>query len=348
MPVQPMKTIATVVSSKVITTPGAVATAGLLTGSFAFVLGLFDVIKTINKYVPRSCIAIVQCVTGIGLATNGFTLINNLNTWIGWDSYITAMLCSLLVILNFIDVHPKINSILRRIPSALILFVIGIIISIIQTSTWSYSFVSPFVPVTITADDWKTGFIQGAIAQIPLTLLNSVIAICDLSNQLFEREIQIGQKSTMTTKSTTMSLGLVNVACIFGGIPTCHGSGGMAGQYKFGGRSGLSVVFLGILKLIIGLVGGTIFNTLLYNFPNSILGILLFVCGTELTKYGLKYVGNDGFIVASGIAIGLTSKIWIGFIVGIILHYINFKDEQQEQKPQNLPHIEMQEEMNRT
>ena len=335
MPVQPMKTIATVVSSKVITTPGGVAAAGILTGSCAFLLGCFDVIKTLTKYIPKSCIAIVQCVTGIGLAMNGFNLINNLNVWVGVDSYLTSMLCSLIVILNFISVHPVIDNYLRKIPSALILFCIGMIMSI-SISSREYTFIHPFQVVNITADDWKTGFLQGAIAQIPLTLLNSVIAITDLSNSLFEDEIAQGVKKEMTTRSTTVSLGLVNVACIFGGIPTCHGSGGMAGQYKFGGRSGLCVVLLGILKVIIGLCGGSLFNTFIYNFPNSILGILLFVCGTELTKYGMKYVKNDGFIVAAGVSVGLASKIWIGFLVGILLHYIQFKDE-EEKKPVKLP-----------
>ncbi len=335
MPVQPMKTIATVVSSKVITTPGGVAAAGILTGSCAFLLGCFDVIKTLTKYIPKSCIAIVQCVTGIGLAMNGFNLINNLNVWVGVDSYLTSMLCSLIVILNFISVHPVIDNYLRKIPSALILFCIGMIMSI-SISSREYTFIHPFQVVNITADDWKTGFLQGAIAQIPLTLLNSVIAITDLSNSLFEDEIAQGVKKEMTTRSTTVSLGLVNVACIFGGIPTCHGSGGMAGQYKFGGRSGLCVVLLGILKVIIGLCGGSLFNTFIYNFPNSILGILLFVCGTELTKYGIKYVKNDGFIVAAGVSVGLASKIWIGFLVGILLHYIQFKDE-EEKKPVKLP-----------
>ncbi len=338
MPVQPMKTIATVVSSGVITTPGGVAAAGLLTGGCAFALGIFDVIKTINRYVPKSCIAIVQCVTGIGLAQNGFKLISNLNSWSGLDSYMTAMLCGMLIVLNFINTSsPVVNKYLQKIPSALLLFAIGLMISL-SISNFNWVFVNPFSPVTISSQDWKTGFLEGAVAQIPLTLLNSVIAICDLSNDLFADEIQSGIKKEMTTKSTTVSLGLVNVACVFGGIPTCHGSGGMAGQYKFGGRSGLSVVFLGIVKVLIGLLGASVFNTLVSNFPNSVLGLLLFTCGAELTKYGLKYVNSEGFIVAAGVAIGLASKIWIGFIAGIVLHYIKFDIPYEHPKPrqQNL------------
>lgn len=326
MPIQPMKTIATVVSSNVLTRPGEVAVAGLLTGLTTFVFGCFDIIKTINKYVPKSSIAIVQCITGIGLAMNGFNLINHLNLWFGVDSYFTAIICGLIILFQFTQIHPSITRYTKNIPSALLLFLIGLILSL-STSSFEYSFIHPFQFISISSNDWKRGFIQGSIAQIPLTLLNSVIAVVDLSNQYFSEEIIMGKKKEMTTRSTSVSLGLINIPCIFGGIPSCHGSGGLAGQYKFGGRTGLSVVILGIIKVMIGLFGGQFFNTLLYQFPNSILGLLLFICGTELTKYGLKYVGDDGFIVAAGVSIGLASKIWIGFIVGIVLHYIHFDRE---------------------
>ena len=66
MTVQPMKTIATLVGTGDLSTPGAVAAAGILSGGTAFVLGIFDVIRRVNQYVPKSCIAVVQCVTAWG------------------------------------------------------------------------------------------------------------------------------------------------------------------------------------------------------------------------------------------------------------------------------------------
>ena len=141
-------------------------------------------------------------------------------------------------------------------------------------------------------------------------------------------DVHIGKFYTLlSNKLLLQSCTAASCACSKvedGGIPTCHGSGGLAGQYKFASRNGLSVVLLGTVKIILGLARGTLFNAILQSFPNSILGILLFICGSELTKYGMKYVKDDGFVVASGVAIGLASKIWIGFLVGILLHYIHF------------------------
>ena len=37
----------------------------------------------------------------------------------------------------------------------------------------------------ISADDWGKGFVHMAVPQIPLTTLNSVIAVCKLSDDLF-------------------------------------------------------------------------------------------------------------------------------------------------------------------
>ncbi|KAL2519702.1 Molybdate transporter 1 [Abeliophyllum distichum] len=44
--------------------------------------------------------------------------------------------------------------------------------------------------------------------------------------------------------------------CWFGAMSYCHGARGLAGQYKFGGRSGGCVALLGVAKLVLRLVLG--------------------------------------------------------------------------------------------
>ncbi|KAE8023733.1 hypothetical protein FH972_009401 [Carpinus fangiana] len=72
------------------------------------------------------------------------------------------------------------------------------------------------------------------------------------------------------------------VGCWFGAMPVCHGAGKLARQYIFGGRSGMSVIFLGIGKLVLGLVFGNSFARILGQYPIGILGVLLLFAGIEL------------------------------------------------------------------
>ena len=78
--------------------------------------------------------------------------------------------------------------------------------------------------------------------------------------------------------------------CPLGAMPCCHGAGGLAGQHKFGARHGAAVVFLGCNKMILAMVLGGSASWLmkvLEAFPNSILALMLVVCGHELALMGL-------------------------------------------------------------
>lgn len=166
-----------------------------------------------------------------------------------------------------------------------------------------------------TWEDWKVGFVKGAIPQIPLSILNSVIAVCKLSGDLFpEKEV--------SATAVSMSVGVMNlVGCWFGAMPVCHGAGGLAGQYRFGGRSGLSVVFLGVGKLVLGLVLGNSFGMILGQYPIGILGVLLLFAGIELAMASRDMnTKEDSFVMLVCAAVSLTgSSAALGFGCGIVL-----------------------------
>ena len=72
-------------------------------------------------------------------------------------------------------------------------------------------------------------------------------------------------------------------------MPACHGSGGLAGQYRFGARSGSSIVFLGLIKFLLGILAfwkGTHIVALLAGIPKALLGVLVLAAGVELAKVG--------------------------------------------------------------
>lgn len=207
---------------------------------------------------------------------------------------------------------------LSAIPSALLVFLFGMVLCVIRDPSIFTSLKfgpSKLHVLRITWDDWKSGFLRAAIPQIPLSILNSVIAVCKLSADLFpDREL--------SATSVSISVGIMNfVGCWFGAMPVCHGAGGLAGQYRFGGRSGASVVFLGIGKLVLGLLFGNSFVRILNQFPIGILGVLLLFAGIELAMASRDMnTKEESFVMLVCAAVSLTgSSAALGFGCGILL-----------------------------
>ena len=147
----------------------------------------------------------------------------------------------------------------------------------------------------VKKDDWKYGFLEGAIPQLPLTTLNSVISVCALAHSLYpeKRKHGLGTVASTSTdavisrKEVAISVGLMNLLfCPFGSMPNCHGAGGLAGQHRLGARHGSSVVFLGVAKMFLAIFFGASALTLLDAFPDAVLGVMLAIAGQELATTG--------------------------------------------------------------
>jgi MFS superfamily sulfate permease-like transporter len=103
-----------------------------------------------------------------------------------------------------------------------------------------------------------------------------------------------------------------------GGIPTCHGSGGMAGHYAFGGRTGGSVVIYGAIYLVLGLLFGPGFQTVVHVFPLPILGVLLFFEAVTLLALARDLAGSaPDFLLAVLVGV-VASAVPYGYLVGLV------------------------------
>ena len=70
------------------------------------------------------------------------------------------------------------------------------------------------------------GIIRAGLPQLPVTTLNSVVAVCQLSADAFP-----GRAASPVAVAT--SVGLMNLAgAWFGAMPCCHGAGGLAAQAR--------------------------------------------------------------------------------------------------------------------
>ncbi|KAF3954024.1 hypothetical protein CMV_020582 [Castanea mollissima] len=360
MPVQPMKSIAAVAvaesSSGHLTVP-QIAAAGLSTSIVLLFLGSTGLMSFLYRFLPLPVVRGVQLSQGLSFA---FTAIKYIRynqdlvtsksgtprSLLGFDGLVVALVSLLFLILTTGagDHHDdnqedhenharddddgcrqpqnrrecKRVRFLSSIPSALIVFLVGLFLcflrdpSVFKDLKFGPSKISV---LKITWEDWKIGFVRAAIPQIPLSILNSVIAVCKLSGDLFpDREA--------SAMKVSVSVGIMNfVGCWFGAMPVCHGAGGLAGQYRFGGRSGLSVVFLGIGKLVLGLVFGNSFGMILGQFPIGILGVLLLFAGIELAMACRDMnTKEESFVMLVCAAVSLTgSSAALGFGCGILL-----------------------------
>jgi hypothetical protein len=114
------------------------------------------------------------------------------------------------------------------------------------------------------------------VPQLPLTFGNALVAIVQENNRLFPRH-------PVTERRVAISTGLMNLfAGSAGGVPMCHGAGGMAGHVRFGARTGGAPVILGSALVVAGLFFAGAVETGLALFPAAILGVILFVAGSQL------------------------------------------------------------------
>jgi MFS superfamily sulfate permease-like transporter len=185
-------------------------------------------------------------------------------------------------------------------------------------------------------DEWRKGLVQGAIPQLPLTTLNSVVSVCALSVDLF-RDAKDGGKGASRVSVAT-SVGLMNVVgCWFGGMPSCHGAGGLAGQYRFGARGGTSILILGICKILLALSLGQLLDAVIQYYPVTILGVLLLYAGVELATVGAKLIMKSEHLeedmlpcfVTAGAYIG-SKNMALGVSAGIIVAAIQRMDKFRE------------------
>ncbi|CAN4118316.1 unnamed protein product [Withania somnifera] len=348
MPVQPMKSIAAVAISNPEFGIPEVMAAGICTAGILFVLGLTQLMQLVYRLIPISVVRGIQLAQGLSFAMTAVKYIKNVQDfakaksggerdWLGLDGLLLALVCAVFIVIvngagedqdvenqestEIGHLRKKIRKIVFSLPSALLIFLLGIVLAIIRGPEAVKRFKfgpSRIEVVSISKEAWKQGFIKGTIPQLPLSVLNSVIAVCKLSTDLFpEREI------TATSVSTTV--GLMNlIGCWFGAMPCCHGAGGLAGQYKFGGRSGGCVALLGVAKLVLGLVLGSSMVKVLTQFPVGVLGVLLLFAGIELAMCSRDMnTKEEAFVVLVCTSVSLVgSSAALGFLCGVVVHLI--------------------------
>ena len=332
VPVQPMKVIGAYALAAGLTAT-QIAASGLLIGILLLIVGGTGSITLIGKYVPRPVIRGVQMSTGVLLMTHGLKFIAGSSKLQllqkAAEPYLRVQAIGPVSIglilgiagmaLTFIFLNNK------KIPAGIIVVFAGILSGVFLGThhgfdTFKFGLVLPAVlPFGIPSKiDFSFALLVLVLPQIPMTLGNAVIANADLSREYFKEKAQ-----KTTYKSLCFSMGLANiVSFVFGGMPLCHGAGGLAAHYRFGARTAGSNIIIGLIFVFLSLFLGIHALPLLHLIPISILGVLLFFAGSQLALTILDMnTRNDLFVILTMLAITLASNLALGFAVGMALSY---------------------------
>lgn len=267
IPVQPLKAVAVIVISQHI--GGAVIRgAGLAIGIVMLLLSALGLLDWLARVVPKAVIRGIQLGLGLQLASIA------LRDYVGADRAAGWWLAGLA----FVMIVALLGN--RRVPAGVPVIVLGVIYALLfridlprlvaATGVHLPQLTAP------TPGDVAQGFLLLALPQIPLSLGNSILATRQIVHDYFP-EVDLSVRKIGFTYAV---MNLINP--FLGGVPTCHGSGGVAGHYAFGGRTGGSVVIYGTVFLLLGLFFGGAFTEIVKVFPLPLLGVLLLFEGLYL------------------------------------------------------------------
>jgi MFS superfamily sulfate permease-like transporter len=309
VPVQPMKAIGTAaISHAGALTAGAIWASGLFTGLFWLIMGLTGGVTWIAKLTSRPLIHGIILGLGLGFILEGVRMME------ATPGLAVGAAALAFVLLSY-----------EKIPAMLVLLGCGVLAAVVVEPTLlpelrrlSFHLRLPELALTkLGWDDLVTGIIVLGLPQVGLTLGNAIIATVEENNALFPAR-------PITVRAVAIDHGIMNlVGTSLGGVPMCHGAGGMAAHIRFGARTGGALVILGGLVLFIGLFLGDSVATLFKLFPPALLGVILMFGGLELAAG----VHEDHFRKEERYVMLLTAGLamWnmgVGYVAGLVLWHV--------------------------
>jgi MFS superfamily sulfate permease-like transporter len=309
VPVQPMKAIGAVAAVQAaqtaVVTPEAVYAAALVTGVIWFVLGATGLSTKLAKLVPPAVVGGIVLGLGLGFMLEGTKLMQS-----GWLVAAVGASGTLLLLKN------------RTFPAMFALLAFGAVVGAYQRPDLLSALLGASIDLRAPAfvlprlgwSDLFVGAVLLALPQVPLTLGNAVIAIKEENNRLFPH-------APVTEKGVSVSTGVMNLfSSAVGGIPMCHGAGGMAGHVAFGARTGGAVVIVGGMLLVLAIFFSSSVVHLLQLLPAAVLGVILFLTGAQLALGSLPSQASKAYAFVTLATAGLAMwNVAIAFAVGLVL-----------------------------
>jgi len=313
MPVQPLKAVALIVITQNVSAE-VIWGGGLAIGIIMLILTLTGLLVWLNRVIPKTVIRGIQLGLGLQLCLLAVKDYIPADKTTGYIFALIAFIIGLILIGN------------RKYPPAIFILGLGVLYMFLFhfgiLANISFSVPKLSIP-HLSYQNILAGLVLLAIPQIPLSLGNSIFATNQIASDLFPEK-------KITVKKIGLTYSIMNlISPLLGGIPVCHGSGGIAGHYTFGGRTGGSTLIYGLFYLVLGIFFSGNSAESLMIFPKPILGVILLFEGFALILLVKDIiVDRNMFLIAVIVAIcaiGLPNGYLIGMVVGTFIYYLTNK-----------------------
>lgn len=305
VPVQPMKVIGAAILVHHLTA-GEVAASGIMIGAALIIMAVSGLADRLARLTPACITAGIQAGLGISLALLGMGYIASAPV-IG----VPVVLLMLLLMGS------------RRLPASIFGIAAGILLAFallpdIQPPHVQLGFHLPSL-VWPQWQDFSRGFTLAFLPQFPLTLTNSILVTSALAQDLYKEGA-----ARVSERNLCLTLGIGNLLTIpLGGFVMCHGSGGLAAHYRFGGRTGLTPGIIGVVLLLLAVLLGPSGIELLQAIPMPVLGALLLYSGLDLVSSSTVLDNtNEWYVYAVVVVLSIAFNPGVGFVAGLPLIYV--------------------------
>lgn len=332
VPIQPMKVIGAYAIATAMSASQILA-SGLLMAIVLLAIGATGAVTVMGKYTPKSVVRGVQLATGTLLMAEGVKLMLGTSKFQvlqeAAEPYLSIQSVGPLPIGVLIGVAGGVLTLLllenKKFPGGLLVVLGGIGLGVILGTHQgldkiqlglTFPSILPFgFPKTV---DFTFAFFALVLPQIPMTMGNAVIAYADLSREYFGNNAK-----KVTYRGACLSMALANFLSFFlGGMPLCHGAGGLAAHYRFGARTAGSNIMIGLVFAGLAVLLGDHVLAVVNLLPMAVLGVLLLFAGSQLALSVIDIrERKELFVVLMILGITLASNLAVGFIVGIGVAY---------------------------
>jgi len=303
-----------------------VSAAGLLMAAVLLTLAATGAIGPLSRLFTRPVVRGIQAAVGLlliktalDMATSGQVLRGHDEVYlsIGANIPVGALIALAAVAVMALSVWK------RGLPAGLIVLAVGVVAGLAFGSAGMLSGLSvgPELPSPALpgAGAFATALVVLVIPQLPLTVGNAVVACADTAHGYFgERASRVTHRSLLTT------MGLANVfAGAVGGMPVCHGSGGLTAHYRFGARTAAAGLIVGGTLVALALTFGSGAVGLFGMIPYPVLGVMLGVVGVQhaLLARDCRRVEEVAVVATVALTSVALGNVAIGFALGMAVHF---------------------------